>query len=829
MVNNMAPSPAKRRKLSPEPPGSSRSDAPATPSRIPGPPNTSRASARRPSFASPTRASIARHNPQILERRASAANNASAAREITNAPHGESLFVTQSTQDTLDENAPESTGGGRDTGGPESLDRRGHSQTPLTPKKTATARGGMASAPRRRSQSPQKQDPKAAAEANRPAPAAQPDEPSNPFAKRGLRRSPPSAAPPPEIPLPQESSATAQPVEDPTETGRNQEEMQPAELSNPFKKGGLRRSDPKVTGAEDLRPEEPVEGLGGLHQSGPVSAEQPSSAPQEENSRLGGPAEPSHPVRKGGLRRSDSLSANRTDTAQVEASRQGESAQTSNIENVRQPAPASTGQPENATEVDTARKDKPAKPSNNEGQSRPSENFTEPGPVASHQRENATREEPELPPTPTQRGIPDPIVTTPPPGIHNTPSKRRKRHRDSHPGPSPLRLRDARPAEPAKHTEPATEEEPRFAKRRREEPASRHVVPVDPHAEKKKQRARLLAEAEQLEADIRLAERENERIHKYHQSGRGEPKLPSNADAIIDLLVRSSQPAPPANLPAKPPTIFQRIGLFLPFSKRPRPRPPVMPVDDEKLPSHLPVKLENPLPYLQLFTPLTFSSTTTLIPPTPGEDDGPAEMLQLHSISISAPTGLFHARVSMVVNAMTLSVTRVHLDRLDPNAEAELGPWVRQRAESTGPLGRDVNAIHWAMGQWFESALRRARFWCAVEAEMGSEEGRKRIKKRMAVWDRRKHASTEGWEEEGETARKWTRRELLPQMKRRSLVMAVEGVEVTLEWHIGFDWTGEAEQRISASARVLKSCKSTSPNSILCWCCILTFSRARTG
>jgi hypothetical protein len=84
------------------------------------------------------------------------------------------------------------------------------------------------------------------------------------------------------------------------------------------------------------------------------------------------------------------------------------------------------------------------------------------------------------------------------------------------------------------------------------------------------------------------------------------------------------------------------------------------------------------------------------------------------------------------------------------------------------------------MGAWVESAVRRARFWCAVGEGVGGEE----------------------------EERRWTNRELLPHMRRRSLAVQVHGeVEVVFEWQIGFDWTGEAEQRISASARVPASCK----------------------
>jgi len=42
-------------------------------------------------------------------------------------------------------------------------------------------------------------------------------------------------------------------------------------------------------------------------------------------------------------------------------------------------------------------------------------------------------------------------------------------------------------------------------------------------------------------------------------------------------------------------------------------------------------------------------------------------------------------------------------------------------------------------------------------------------------------------------------------MRRTSLLLTGEGVEFRIEWNVIFDWTGEAESIISASARVPSS------------------------
>jgi hypothetical protein len=431
-------------------------------------------------------------------------------------------------------------------------------------------------------------------------------------------------------------------------------------------------------------------------------------------------------------------------------------------------------------------------------------------------------EEPELPLTPIQRGLSDPVVTTPPSGIHDTPSKRPKRPRAAKAKPSPLKSHQTAEAEP--HVQGESESERASKRRKASEVASRHLVPIDPHAEKKKLRDQLLQEVQELQADVILAEQENDRHRRFYVSGKG-PSEPPNPDEIMSLLVRSTAASAPKAPPPKPTSIFKSIASFLPFARRPRP-PKAVPSKDTPIPSYLPVPLEDQLPHLQLFTPLTLSSTITILPSKPSTStatSSPNPILQNHTITLSAASGLFSARMNMIVDTSRLSVSSLSISTLDPSAEAELGRWARERASGKGILGRDVNAICWAMARWFEVATKRAKFWCEVERELGSDEGRRKSTARLkAIGKRKKRVGTrpgedldEGHEEggaidgEGTKTMKWTRKRLLPQMRRTSLVLTGDGVELRIEWKIIFDWTGEAESIISASAKVPSSCKFT--------------------
>lgn len=138
---------------------------------------------------------------------------------------------------------------------------------------------------------------------------------------------------------------------------------------------------------------------------------------------------------------------------------------------------------------------------------------------------------------------------------------------------------------------------------------------------------------------------------------------------------------------------------------------------------------------------------------------------------------------------------------------------MRERASGKNILGRDVNAICWAMGRWYDVAVKRARFWLILEKELGSEEGRRRSNERIEKAAKRKKTIAEGEEEDandGDAAsgkQKWTRRLLLPHMGQQDFVIASAKVELRIEWNILFDWTGEAESVVSASARVPLSCE----------------------
>ncbi len=423
-------------------------------------------------------------------------------------------------------------------------------------------------------------------------------------------------------------------------------------------------------------------------------------------------------------------------------------------------------------------------------------------------------EEPELPPTPTQRGIPDPVVTTPPSGIHETPSKKARRSK-AHPErvkSSPLKPKDPRPEAAAKQLQ--TQDRSKSQPQEKTAPAARRrslrfIPKIDPHAAKKKERDELFQQLQQLQADVALANQENERMRILLESKKKPPQAAmTNPDDLLSMLLRSTAPLVPE--PPKRVSLLKAVDAFLPF--RPRKKAAVKPTSDKPIPSHLPIALEDPLPYLQAFSPLIYTSSITLLPAIPGDSNSSSQdelqpIMQKHIITASHPSGLFSARVSMVVNSSLLSVESIDILRLDMNAEIELGTFIRARAKATGPGAKDVTNICCAMARWTEVSIQRARFWCQVEEEFGTPEARAKAKRKKKKRKRKVIEEEDDDDEDDEPRTIWTRKHLIPNIGRTSMKLMNEDVELRFEWKISFDYMGEVESALSADARTPSQCK----------------------
>lgn len=465
-------------------------------------------------------------------------------------------------------------------------------------------------------------------------------------------------------------------------------------------------------------------------------------------------------------------------------------------------------------------------------------------------------EEQELPPTPTQKGISDPAsINTSPTGIHNTPTKRPRRSKALAerlkssplkqpplfpPGPTKESMREESPSRTAVKLR-GLREQPQRSKKRKSHSA-RNVEEPDPLAEKKTLRDSLLAEVAHLKSDLELATRENNRLHQLQtRRDNTAPKGPEDKDGLLDLLRRHVLP-PEKEVPPDPTQDWLEAALnpisFLPFSKLNTSLPDLFAPQesaekepDKPPPSHHPISMtaDEELPYLQVFTPLTFSSTVSIVPrDDPSSQGSQGPLTQKHVISVSStPPGLFAAKVEMTVNTKSLSIFELSVPRLEPSAVSELGPFIEKIVQGggTSALTRNCSIITWAMSEWLRVAIKRARFWCAIERDLASSEGLAKCAAEMRTDTRKRGpgrpAATDGSDDEDEDGQgpgskkaQFTKADLLPQLGRTSLDMelsAPDGTEevpsIRIQWRIEFDWTGEAQSKMELLLGVPAKCE----------------------
>ncbi|KAF9873410.1 hypothetical protein CkaCkLH20_09223 [Colletotrichum karsti] len=444
--------------------------------------------------------------------------------------------------------------------------------------------------------------------------------------------------------------------------------------------------------------------------------------------------------------------------------------------------------------------------------------------------------EPELPPTPTQRGQADPVVTTPPRGIHDTPSKR-KRRTDSLPRSSPLKQPPLRPPEFSQKTkEPSKkamaqmthETSPTKPARKRGRPRkgpmgtheARQIPVPDPNAELKETRDALEAEIAKLEADLDFATEENERVRRV-QSLRSatEPSIPvSRREQLFDVLRRHLMPPEKENKPDAAQEWFDlamKPTSWLSFASLGQTQPLTSEPEEEDLPapiSHHPIQMttEEELPYLQAFTPFVFSGTTHMLPRESEEDP----LLRKHNIDIRSayPAGLFTAKVEMTVDTEMLKITDLRVPRLDQAAVAEVGPFINKVTsdDCNSHMRRNVSIVTWAMAEWYRVAVERAKMWHVLESELGDREKlfenvakiRTRRKKRRRKDD--DDPQSQDAEARGDKDHKdiLSRAVLLPHMGRTTYEIPIPGAVdeesscLRIQWKIDFDWTGEAQSKV---------------------------------
>ncbi|KAL9088034.1 MAG: hypothetical protein Q9165_006375 [Trypethelium subeluteriae] len=451
--------------------------------------------------------------------------------------------------------------------------------------------------------------------------------------------------------------------------------------------------------------------------------------------------------------------------------------------------------------------------------------------------EEPIEEEADLPATP--QGLEDVDYDPPPRGIlFSSPTKRARRSKSlaqKHKS-SPLKPvdqprpasgnNDSRQESPTREAIPESQivdvvqpQKPDEATARDKGPPARKEEMSDELKQAMRKRDKLENELHDLTKDVEKLENTICALEK-EPDGTGQDV---DLEDLIDLiLVEDSSPPDPSSNPLP---ISQALLSFGPFASltQPTPLPPTNEPPDEPIPSHHPLKLADPLPYLRVFTPFTFTSSISAPAPSPSpspsssssSSSNPPSLTQLHTIHILSPSNLFHASLALTIAHPSSQQREAHVAALAIGAlpawtEPELGRWLRTPSRRGGPTPNDVGSVCWAMGAYWELAVKRARCWARCARAFawvlggGGDGGMEREGKVEGG------ADEEGREEvsEGEDDERDARR-LMPYLGRRSLKMRKRGVVLEVRWAIGFDWTGEAESEVGVEYACPPVCEYT--------------------
>jgi hypothetical protein len=373
-------------------------------------------------------------------------------------------------------------------------------------------------------------------------------------------------------------------------------------------------------------------------------------------------------------------------------------------------------------------------------------------------------EEPELPTTPSQQGLEE--ADSPRRGIlFSSPSKRPPRAKGlvTH---SPLRPKApaVQEALSAQHVEdgPGVVAAPVRKEKKQ---------PPNPEMEKREQeKARLQREIAELEAQVSKC---TEEIVKEQQRAPAKTLRASDRSDLQAFVSKISGAGDNAGV-AVP--VSSLLCSFLPFSTISKPQRTRE--SDDPVPSHKPIELADPLPYLEMFT--TMKYTTQLHLPRGKIVLSSKHVHQKHTIDIVGPQKLLVTQVSVVIDTLASEIIDMHILHLSSWAERELGTFLRQRSEA-----QELGNASWAIESYWEIAQKRAHYWHRCETTFSH----------LLAGQTRE--DTENARPQAKQDTKLTRRALNRHLGRDTLILQDRHVLLKLNWRIGFDWTGEAESEVT--------------------------------
>lgn len=313
-----------------------------------------------------------------------------------------------------------------------------------------------------------------------------------------------------------------------------------------------------------------------------------------------------------------------------------------------------------------------------------------------------------------------------------------------------------------------------------------HITqPPDPEVqEKEREKARLEKELRVLEQQVSKCTEEiaNSQVHSASHVN-----SPEEAQALVKFILDLTKDGE-EETDDQPPALSSMLCSFLPFAPQQMTPPSQQPVSLAA--SHRPLELEDPLPYLQMFTSFAFS--TRLSVPRGQDALSSSRVHQKHVIDITGPQSLLSASVSLTIDTLSNEIVGLQLLQLSHWAERELGTLMRIRA-----IEKDLGNACWAIGSYWDIAKKRAEYWHRCELAFGHLIPGRTSKDIENVVSRR-----------GEKpSRILSRKDLNRHLGRDILVLENNHVLLKISWKIRFDWTGEAGSEVEVVPAVPRVCK----------------------
>lgn len=392
----------------------------------------------------------------------------------------------------------------------------------------------------------------------------------------------------------------------------------------------------------------------------------------------------------------------------------------------------------------------------------------------------ASGEEAELPATPSRRGAEEGY--TPRPGLFSSPSKLPPRLNDTS-------KRSRTPRKAAAVHQAAThipvDGHVRNAEDEAQQTQQDTIQPPDPALEeKKREKTRLEKELRLLESQVSKCTEEIAKSQAQPASYVGSPPEREALVKLINELVKSGE----EDDEDQPPALSSMICSFLPFATQRIASPKSH--SDNPVASHRPLELDDPLPYLQMFTLFTFSTTVSV--PRGQNSASSSRVLQKHVIDITGPQSLLRASISITINTLSNVIVDLKLLQLPHWADRELGAFMRVRAKE-----KDLGNACWAVGSYWEVAKKRAEYWNRCELAFEHL-----IPGRTSEDTENIHVRNGG-----KPNRLFSRKDLSRHLGRDTLVLEDRHVSLEISWRICFDWTGEAESELGVVPAVPRICK----------------------